>query len=184
MKFCSMGKMKPLIIALCSLVLGAGVALGQPAKLTVTSAAFESGQPIPVKYSCQGEDVSPPLKWEGAPAKTKSFALICDDPDAPGGTWVHWVMLNQPSDTPWLPENRPKSETLPNGAVQGRNNFQKIGYGGPCPPAGKAHRYFFKVYALDAVLALKGKAGKEELVAAMRGHILAQGQLMGTFKRQ
>ena len=176
--------MNRLLIALCSLGL-AHVALGQPAKLTVTSDAFASGQPIPVKYSCQGEDLSPPLKWAGAPAKTKSFALVCDDPDAPGGTWVHWVIYNQPADASSLSENTPKSETLPNGATQGRNSFQNIGYGGPCPPGGKAHRYFFKVYALDMAFDVKkGQLGKEDLLAAMRGHILAQGQLMGTYKRQ
>jgi hypothetical protein len=178
-------KMNRLLIALCSLVLGAQMALGQPAKLTVTSAAFEPGQPIPAKYSCQGEDVSPPLKWVGAPTNTLSFALICDDPDAPGGTWVHWVIYNLPADAPSLPENTPKSEFLPNGAVQGANSFNKVGYGGPCPPDGKAHRYFFKVYALDKAFNVKkGQLGKEDLLAAMRGHILAQGQLIGTYKRQ
>jgi len=176
--------MKRLLVALCFLGLGAHCALGQPAKLTVTSAAFESGQAIPVKYTCQGDDVSPPLKWEGAPADTKSFALICDDPDAPGGTWVHWVIFNQPPGAPSLLENTAKSQVLPNGAAQGRNSFQNIGYGGPCPPGGKAHHYFFKVYALDAVFALKGGADKEKLLAVMSGHILAQGQLMGTYKRR
>jgi len=173
--------MNHLLIALCC------VALGDPAKLTVTSAAFKSGEPIPVKYTCQGDDVSPPLQWEGAPAGAKSFALICDDPDAPGGTWVHWVIYNQPASAPSLSENTPKSATLPGGATQGRNSFHQLGYGGPCPPAGKAHRYFFKVYALDALaasLALEGGAGKEELLAGMRGHVLAQGQLMGTYQRQ
>jgi Raf kinase inhibitor-like YbhB/YbcL family protein len=176
--------MKRLLIALCWLGLGAHSALGQPAKLAVTSAAFAAGQPIPVKYTCQGDDVSPPLKWDGAPSNTKSYALICDDPDAPGGTWVHWVIFNQPPDAHVLPENTAKSEVLPNSAAQGRNSFQNIGYGGPCPPAGKAHRYFFKVYALDLALALKGSPDKEKLLAAMHGHILAQGQLMGTYQRR
>jgi len=179
--------MNRLLIVLCSLGLGLGahIALGEPAKLTVTSSAFETGQPIPGKYSCQGEDISPPLKWAGVPKNTLSFALICDDPDAPGGTWVHWVIYNLPSDTPSLSENTPKSDTLKSGAIQGRNSFQNIGYGGPCPPGGKAHRYFFKVYALDMAFDVKkGQLGKEDLLAAMRGHILAQGQLMGTYKRQ
>jgi Raf kinase inhibitor-like YbhB/YbcL family protein len=176
--------MKRLLIVLCFLSLGAHVALGLPAKLALTSAAFASGRPIPVKYTCQGDDVSPPLAWDGAPPTTKSFALICDDPDAPGGTWVHWVMYNQPPDAPKLPENTAKSEDLPNGAAQGRNSFQNIGYGGPCPPGGKAHRYFFKVYALDVVLSLKGRPDKEKLLAAMSGHILAQGQLIGTYQRR
>jgi Raf kinase inhibitor-like YbhB/YbcL family protein len=176
--------MKRLLLVFCWLVLGARGALGQPVKLAVTSSAFASGQPIPVKYTCQGDDVSPPLNWDGAPAKTRSFALICDDPDAPGGTWVHWVFYNQPPGAPSLRENTAKSEVLPNGAAQGRNSFQNFGYGGPCPPGGKAHRYFFKVYALDVVLALKGRPDKEKLLAAMSGHILAQGQLMGTYQRR
>jgi Raf kinase inhibitor-like YbhB/YbcL family protein len=176
--------MKRLLIALCWLSLGAHGVFGEPAKLAVTSAAFEHGQPIPVKYTCQGDDVSPPLKWNGAPGSTKSFALICDDPDAPGGTWVHWVIYNLPPDAPLLPESTAKSETLPGGAAQGRNSFQNLGYGGPCPPGGKAHRYFFKVYALDTVLVLDGHPDKEKLLAAVKGHIVAQGQLMGTYKRQ
>jgi Raf kinase inhibitor-like YbhB/YbcL family protein len=179
-----MEKMNRVLIGLFLLGLGADIVLGQSTKLVVSSTAFESGQPIPTKYSCQGDDVSPPLKWDGAPVKTKSFAVICDDPDAPGGTWVHWVIYNLPADAPLLPENTPKSETLPNGAAQGRNSFQNIGYGGPCPPGGKAHRYIFKVYALDAKLTLQGPPAKEELLAAMRGHMVAQGQLTGTYKRQ
>jgi len=176
--------MKRLLIAFCWLGLLAHSAFGQSGKLAVTGAAFGQGHPIPVKYTCQGDDISPPIQWDGAPATTKSFALICDDPDAPGGTWVHWVLFNLPTDAPALPENTAKSETLPNGATQGRNSFQKIGYGGPCPPGGKAHRYFFKVYALDTLLTLDSGADKEKLLAAMKGHILAQGQLMGTYKRQ
>ena len=172
------------IIPFCCLGLGVLNVPVQAAKLTVTSAAFEPGQPIPVKYTGQGEDVSPPLKWEGAPAATKSFVLICDDPDAPAGTWVHWVIYNLPAAAPSLTENTPKSKALPGGAAQGRNSFRKIGYGGPSPPAGKAHRYFFKVYALDALLTPQDRPNKEELLAAMGGHILAQGQLMGTYQRQ
>jgi Raf kinase inhibitor-like YbhB/YbcL family protein len=176
--------MKRFLIAFCWLGLIAQAALGEAAKLTVASAAFESGRPIPVKYTCQGDDVSPPLRWEGAPATTKSFALICDDPDAPGGTWVHWVIYNQPPDAASLLENTAKSVALPNGGAQGRNSFGNIGYGGPCPPGGKAHRYFFKVYALDVALTLKDQPDKEKLLAAMKGHIVAQGQLMGTYQRR
>jgi Raf kinase inhibitor-like YbhB/YbcL family protein len=176
--------MKRFLIAFCWLGLIAQAALGEATKLVVTSAAFDSGQPIPVKYTCQGEDVSPPLRWEGAPATTKSFALICDDPDAPGGTWVHWVIYNQPPDAASLLENTAKSVALPNGGAQGRNSFGNIGYGGPCPPGGKAHRYFFKVYALDVALTLKDQPDKEKLLAAMKGHIVAQGQLMGTYQRR
>jgi Raf kinase inhibitor-like YbhB/YbcL family protein len=176
--------MNRLLIALCCLGLGARNAPAQSPKLTVASTAFEPGQPIPIKYTCQGDDISPPLTWDGAPANTVTFALICDDPDAPGGTWVHWVIYNLPPRPPSLPENTPKTETLPNGDAQGRNSFGNIGYGGPCPPAGKTHHYIFKVYALDAALTVKSHPGKDQLLAAMRGHILAEGQLMGTYKRQ
>jgi Raf kinase inhibitor-like YbhB/YbcL family protein len=171
------------LTSLLILILNAGVVAGASATLTVSSKAFASGQGIPAKYSCQGEDVSPPIKWQGEPAETKSFALICDDPDAPAGTWVHWVIYNLPSGVSYMPENMPKTETLPGGSAQGRNSFRNIGYGGPCPPAGKAHRYFFKLYALDATLTFESTPDKESLLTAMRGHILAQGQLMGTFQR-
>jgi hypothetical protein len=176
--------MNPFFLALCCLASGAETALSQSPKLTVTSAAFADGRAIPVKYTCQGRDLSPPLKWEGAPPNTKSFALICDDPDAPAGTWVHWVLYNLPPGTASLAENTPKTAALSNGAAQGVNSFGKIGYGGPCPPPGGAHRYFFKLYALDTVLAPKGRVNKEELLAAMRDHILAEGQLMGTYLRE
>ncbi len=176
--------MNHLIIPFCCLALGALNVPAQAAKLTVTSAAFEPGRPIPVKYTGLGDDLSPPLQWQGAPAATKSFALLCDDPDAPGGTWVHWVIYNLPPGAPSLSENAPKSESLPGGAAQGLNSFGKIGYGGPAPPAGKAHRYFFKVYALDCLLTPQGRPKKEALLAAMRGHILSQGQLIGTYQRQ
>ena len=110
------------------------------------SAAFKDGEKIPEKYSCDGEDVSPPLEWTPAPDKTKTLAIICDDPDAPMGTWVHWVVFNVPADIVQLPENVPPERELNNGAIQGMNDFKKIGYGGPCPPSG-THRYFFKIYA-------------------------------------
>jgi Raf kinase inhibitor-like YbhB/YbcL family protein len=172
-----------LLVTLVTFGLAERLACAESTKLTVTSTAFEPGQAIPAKYSCQGDDISPPLKWEGAPARAKSFAIICDDPDAPGGTWVHWVLYNQPGATPSLPENTPILETLPNGAAQGRNSFEKIGYGGPCPPGGKPHHYFFRIYALDSMLTLQGRPGKAEVVTAMRGHIIAEGQLMGTYQR-
>ena len=152
--------------------------------LKITSTAFTEGEAIPAKYTCQGDDISPPLEWTGAPAGTKSFALICDDPDAPAGTWVHWVIFNLPADASGLPERIDKAETLPDGAAQGTNDFKRTGYGGPCPPPGKPHRYFFKLYALDTVLPLKPKATKEEVLQAMRGHILAEGQLLGTYQRR
>jgi Raf kinase inhibitor-like YbhB/YbcL family protein len=157
--------------------------------LQVTSTAFAEGQPIPQKYTCQGSDVSPPLKWTGAPPNARSFALIADDPDAPDPkapkmTWVHWVLYDLPATTTELAENVAKTPTLPNGAKQGITDFKRIGYGGPCPPPGDAHRYFFKLYALDTMLNLKPGATKPDLLKAMEGHILAQGQLMGTYKRK
>src|SRR6266540_1402431 len=121
---------------------------------SLTSTAFTDGAAIPVKYTCDGADVSPPLAWSGAPAGTKSFALICDDPDAPRGTWVHWVLFNLPAQEKELAEGTPTSARLPNSARQGKNDFGNIGYGGPAPPKGKPHRYFFKLYALDQTLDL------------------------------
>lgn len=157
---------------------------GKAMNMKLTSSAFASGQPIPVKYTGQGKDVSPPLEWSGAPAGTKSFAIISDDPDAPVGTWVHWVIYNIPANVTKLDENVPAKESLPDGTKQGVNDFGRIGYGGPMPPPGKAHRYFFKIYALDTTLNLKPRATKQDLLKAMEGHILAQGELMGTYQRK
>jgi Raf kinase inhibitor-like YbhB/YbcL family protein len=151
--------------------------------IQVTSAAFATGQPIPQKYTCDGEDVSPPLQWTNAPTDVKSFALITEDPDAPGGIWTHWVLYNLPATATALAESTPKSPELADGARQGQNDFRKTGYNGPCPPPGKAHRYFFKIYALDAALNLPPGATRRELLDAMNGHVLAQGQLMGTYQR-
>ncbi len=151
----------------------------------LTSAAFKDGAPIPGKYTCDGGDVSPPLTWSGAPAGTRSVALIADDPDAPGGTWVHWVLYNLPAEVSELPENIAKVESLDlGGARQGRNDFRRPGYGGPCPPPGPAHRYFFKLYALDTRLELKAGAQKKDVEAALEGHALGSAQLMGTYARQ
>lgn len=152
---------------------------------TLTSAAFRDGTGIPVKYTCDGVDTSPPLSWSGAPAGTRGFALVVDDPDAPTGSWVHWVLYNLPAAVAGLPENVAKVESLDlDGARQGRNDFRRPGYGGPCPPPGPAHRYFFKLYALDAPLTLKAGAQKKDVEAAMEGHVLATAQLMGTYARQ
>jgi len=151
--------------------------------LKVTSSAFQEGGLIPPKYTCDGADVSVPLRWDNVPQGTKSIALISDDPDAPMGTWVHWVLFNLPGETKELAENIPADKTLPSGARQGTNDFRKIGYGGPCPPGG-THRYFFKIYALDTLLDLPAGARKAELLKAMEGHIVGQGQLMGKYKRQ
>ena len=154
--------------------------------LILTSGAFTAGGVIPAKHSCDGADVSPSLAWNGAPPGTVTFALIADDPDAPAGTWVHWVLFNLPGSLTALPEGVPKIDQLANlgGALQGRNDFRHVGYGGPCPPPGKTHRYFFKLYALDAMLPLKAGATKQEVERAMHGHVLAETSLMGTYARQ
>jgi len=160
-----------------------GAVGGKKMELNVTSSAFAEGGLIPPKYTCDGADISPPLQWDSAPEAARSIALISDDPDAPVGTWVHWVLFNLPPDTKELAENIPPDETLPNGARQGTSDFGRIGYGGPCPPGG-THRYFFKIYALDTVIDLPAGVRKAQLVKAMEGHIIAQGQLIGKYKRQ
>lgn len=149
---------------------------------TLTSSAFSEGEMIPTKYTCDGEDVSPPLRWQDAPEDTQSFALICDDPDAPGMTFVHWVIFNIPGTATSLAEGVNPARELPDGSRQGTTNFNKIGYGGPCPPGG-THRYYFKLYALDTQLDLKAGISKEDLLSEMEGHIIAQTQLMGKYAR-
>jgi Raf kinase inhibitor-like YbhB/YbcL family protein len=139
--------------------------------LTITSTAFEQGGMIPRQYTCDGNDSSPPLAWTSVPDGTKSLALICDDPDAPVGTWVHWVLFNLPADVTALPEHVPPQKTLGNGARQGTNDFRKIGYGGPCPPGG-THRYYFKLYTLDTVLETKPGITKKELLLIRPPHTL------------
>jgi len=154
-----------------------------PAGFRMESAAFTQGTLIPPRFSCSGENISPPLKWTNPPAGVRSFALIVDDPDAPGGIWTHWVVFNLPAQTRALDENAPKQDKLPNGGLQGTNSFESVGYGGPCPPPGKAHRYFFRLYALDTVLTLQPRAPREDVVSALKGHTLGETQLMGLFKR-
>lgn len=151
--------------------------------IEVTSTAFQQGNAIPQQYTGDGADQSPPLSWSEPPEGTKSIALICDDPDAPRGTWVHWVLYNLPPETRELDEGVPTTETLSSGARQGKNDFGNIGYGGPAPPKGKPHRYFFKVYALSTELDLASGATEAELLDAMKGQVLAEGQLMGTYQR-
>ncbi|MCF6159061.1 MAG: YbhB/YbcL family Raf kinase inhibitor-like protein [wastewater metagenome] len=151
--------------------------------IQVKSSAFEEGGMIPKKYTCDGQDISPPLSWSAVPDGTKSIALISDDPDAPMGTWVHWVLFNLPADVRELSENIPPEKVLENGAKQGTTDFKKIGYGGPCPPSG-THRYFFKLYALDTEINLDAGITKKQLLGAMEGHILAEGQLIGKYSRQ
>jgi hypothetical protein len=151
--------------------------------IELTSTAFREGETIPKQYTGDGKDVSPPLRWTDPPEGTRGFALICDDPDAPRGTWVHWVLFNLPADRRELAEAVPAQETLPGGARQGNTDFGRVGYGGPAPPRGKPHRYYFKLYALDTPLDLAAGATKEQVVAAMQGHVLAECQLMGRYGR-
>lgn len=155
-----------------------------PVKLQLITAAFADDQPIPRRHALDNENLSPELQWSGAPPATKSFALICDDPDAPTGAWVHWVIYDLPPATTRLAEGVSKSPELPDGAKQGANDFGRIGYDGPRPPPGKPHRYFFKLYALDARPDLKPGLTKKQLLEAIDGHVLAEGQLMGTFQRK
>jgi len=151
-------------------------------EIKLTSTAFKQGQPIPRPYTCDGVNISPPLEWGGLPQSAKTLAIICDDPDAPAGTWVHWVLYNLPANKIGMIENTPATEKLAGGGMQGTNDFKKIGYGGPCPPTG-THRYFLRIYALDSELPLQPGATKAELLKAMEGHIVAQGQLMGRYSR-
>jgi len=151
--------------------------------LQLSSASFEEGGMIPRRHTCDGPDLSPPLAWSGVPAEAAALALICDDPDAPVGTWVHWVVYDLPPEVSGLAEGVPAQEVLDSGGRQGRNDFRRIGYGGPCPPSG-THRYYFKLYALDAKVGLSPGATKKRLLRAMEGHVLAEAQLMGRYKRR
>ncbi len=151
--------------------------------LSISSSAFNEGDRIPDKYTCEGEDISPQLIWSDTPEGTKSFTLICDDPDAPMGTWDHWLIYNIPADSEGLSEAVPTDESLTDGSKQGLNSWEKKSYGGPCPPPGDPHRYFFKLYALDTMLTLTGDVDKSTLENEMQEHILAEAQLMGTFSR-
>lgn len=184
--------MKRAVIPVVIFLLGAGLwaCAAEPSAggekvmaLEIKSSAFTAGGDILQKFTCDGSDVSPALGWDAPPEGTKSFTLIMDDPDAPVGIWVHWVLYNLPADARTLSENVLKKEGLPDGARQGRNDFGRIGYGGPCPPPGKPHRYFFKLYALDTVLDLKVGATKADVEKVMEEHILAQGELMGRYGR-
>jgi Raf kinase inhibitor-like YbhB/YbcL family protein len=149
----------------------------------LTSPAFKDGETIPKTYTCEGRDVSPPLHWTVPPAGTRSYVLIADDPDAPAGTWVHWVIYNLPLDLRGLSEAVPAEEQVLDGALQGLNDFKRVGYGGPCPPPGPPHRYYFTLYALDAVLDLKPRETKAPVLRACKGHVLAEARLMGRFSR-
>ena len=165
-----------------SILLTVPFAKAEGGNMKLTSSAFDEGGMIPSKYTCDGADVSPPLKWSALPDGTKSLALICDDPDAPMGTWVHWVFYDIPAKTKDLPENITSDKHPASGGVQGINDFRRIGYGGPCPPSG-IHRYYFKLYALDTLLNLPPGASKEQVMKEMQKHNLGQAQLMGKYRR-
>jgi len=160
------------------------VSQDKDAALMLTSFAFAGGAEIPVKYSCNGESISPPLDWSEGPPGTASFALILEDPDAPVKNFTHWVIFNLPPDTLGLPEAVPKDGTLAGGALQGKNGGGSIGYMGPCPPKGPAHHYVFNLYALDKALDLAAGATKDQVRQAMQGHILAESMLVGLYQRQ
>lgn len=152
-------------------------------KLELSTTAFHPGSAIPSQFTCSGANISPALSWNDPPPGTRSFVLIMDDPDAPGRTWVHWVVYDLPASARQLPEHVPPGTAMAGGGAQGINDFPSPGYSGPCPPPGKPHRYFFRLYALDTILALRPAARRKEVDAAMKGHILAQAELMGTFGR-
>jgi Raf kinase inhibitor-like YbhB/YbcL family protein len=151
-------------------------------EIVVKSTAFKEDQPVPVKYTADGDDVSPPLTWSGVPHGTRSLVLLCEDPDAPRGIWSHWVLYNLPPETRELPEAA--SRSLPSGAVEGTNDFGKPGYGGPSPPPGAPHRYYFKLTALSVELKLAAGAKRQDVLSAMEGHVLGEGWLMGTYGRK
>jgi Raf kinase inhibitor-like YbhB/YbcL family protein len=151
--------------------------------LSLSSPVFQEGEDIPITYTCDGQDISPPLTWGEPPSETQSFALIMDDPDAPGGVFTHWLLFNLPADSRELPEAVPPHNELANGALQGQNDFGTNGYGGPCPPSGPAHHYRFTIYALDQSLDLMAGASREQVLDDITGHILAWGQLTGIYQR-
>ena len=185
--------MKKAIFLLCALFVSTSLGCADDPKdqtvkeevkmttLEIISDAFKQGETIPQQYTCDGDDISPNLTWDRPPDGSKELVLICDDPDAPGGTWDHWIVYNLPPDESGLPEGLTKE--IPGGGIQGKNSWRQNRYGGPCPPKGPAHRYFFRLYAVDKKLDLQPGATKAEVEKAMEGHILAQGELMGKYGR-
>jgi len=163
-------------------ILLCAIAKGGTMSMTVSSTAFGSHESVPSQYTCDGPDISPPIAWDSVPLHAKSIALVCDDPDAPGGTWVHWVCYDIPPGTDSLAESQPKTGALACGGKQGKNDFGHTGWGGPCPPSG-THRYFFKVYCLDIMLNLPAGKTKKEVENAMKGHIIDKGELVGVYSR-
>jgi Raf kinase inhibitor-like YbhB/YbcL family protein len=152
--------------------------------IQIKSTAFSEGEPIPVKHTCDGDDSSPPLTFSNIPPGAKSLVLICEDPDAPSGTFTHWILYDLPATVTELSGGVSTDETLSNSARQGKNDFKRVGYGGPCPPPNGPHHYFFRLYALDVALEVQPKATKDQITRAMEGHILGEGYLMGTYKRK
>jgi Raf kinase inhibitor-like YbhB/YbcL family protein len=171
------------VLVICAVYGSNKLMVENATKFKLNSHSFSDRADIPKKYTCDGDDVSPELHWTDQPPAAKSFVLIVDDPDAPSGPWVHWVLFDLPGDAHDLPEGAGKSAPLPSGAQQGINDFKKTVYGGPCPPPGKPHRYFFKLYALDSKLSLKASPAKAEVEKAMQGHILGQAELVGRYRR-
>lgn len=169
------------LLLTCAAPTPRGLARGK--SLRLETSAFRTGGFVPARYTCSGENISPALRWDGAPPGTTSFALIVTDPDAPGGMWVHWVVFNMPSGVRSLPERVPRGDEIRGGGSQGKNDFRFNGYGGPCPPPGNPHRYFFRLYALNARLALKPGATRSDVEAAMKGHILAEADVVGRYGR-
>ncbi|HTO87326.1 MAG TPA: YbhB/YbcL family Raf kinase inhibitor-like protein [Thermoanaerobaculia bacterium] len=156
---------------------------GKKSGLRLRSEVFGQGEPIPARYTADGEDVSPPLSWSAVPPESKSLVLTCEDPDAPRGTWIHWVVYDIPPSVSELPEGVPPRETLPTGGTHGKNDFGRLGYGGPAPPSG-THRYFFRLEALDRTVSLPPGASLAQVRRASEGHVLARGELMGTYSRR
>lgn len=151
--------------------------------IELTSPVFRDGEPIPSRYTCDGDDVSPPLQWRGVPEAAKSLAIICEDSEAPSGTFTHWLVYGLSPATSELPQGIHHLDVIPNGARQGINDSRRVGYGGPCPPKGSVHRYVFRIFALDRELPLKPAATRADLLEAMKGHVLDEGRLTGTFRR-
>jgi len=177
--------MAHLVLTVALVFLAASVLEGKDisGKLELRTTAFRAGSVIPTQFTCDGANISPALSWNQPPPRTQSFVLIVDDPDAPAGTWVHWVVYDLPASARQLPEHVPPGDTVAGGGAQGVNDYPMIGYGGPCPPRGKPHRYFFRLYALDTILDLRAPAHRKDVDSAMKGHVLAQAELMGTFGR-
>jgi len=171
------------VLAVCVVGLFAAAA-ARAAELRLASPAFAYGKPIPRKYTCDGADLSPPLRWSGIPSGTKSFAIIVEDPGATAGAWTHWILYDLAASSTSVPQGVPRLAQLPAGARQGRNDARGVGYSGPCPLPGRAHTYWFRVYALDAPTGLPAEATKPEVFRAMRRHVLAVAEVMGTYSRR